>query len=449
MKIRKYVARNMPEALQQVRDDLGDSAVILSTRQIRKNNRFTPDDEARGEVTAAFDEGVAPAETGGRTVGARTSQPEMGGAGGRSEVPSVAVQRYASQTGQRDWPPSKPPLESAAEPQSPFAAQAGSELGQVEPPPSVAREAATTPQVDVGGVDVDRLFAELGKLQKAVSRMERQGRNGVVLPAALGRLAERMENVGLGRNLIDELVQQLFEEMGGKALEDRVRVGERAAGLLIKRMPKCRDIKVGRRRKVIGFFGAAGAGKSTAAAKIAAGFAMKGDYRIVLISADDRRVGALDQARAFAQAIGVALEVAYEVEEIGSILERHAQAQLILIDPAGCGPLDRQGLERQRRLFEAAGTDEVQIVIDAKSSLDHMLDQIDASEIFANRRLLFAKMDEVGRAGGVLSAAAASQVATSYFTVGPGVPGEIEAGNLSRLVSKMMGISIASGKKGH
>ena len=443
MKIRKYVARNMPEALQQVRDDLGANAVILSTRQIRKNNRFNPDDEARVEVTAAFDEAVAQGESGATPIGARTSESEPGGSGGRPEIPSVAVQKYASQSGQRDRP------------QLHFAAEPSPEPRQIEVPPTIAspppasREATESSRDDVGGVDVGKLFEELGKLQKAVSRMERQGRNGVVLPAALGRLAERMENVGLGRTLIEELVQQLFEEMGGKALEDRVRVGERAASSLIKRMPRCRDIKVGRRRKVIGFFGAAGAGKSTAAAKIAAGFAMKGDYRIVLISADDRRVGALDQARAFAQAIGISLEVAYEEEEIGPIIERHAQAQLILIDPAGCGPLDQRGCERQRRLFEVAGVDEVQIVIDAKSSLDHMLDQIEASEIFAERRLLFTKMDEVGRSGGVLSAAAASQIATSYFTVGPGVPGEIEAGNLSRLVSKMMGVSIASGKKGH
>jgi flagellar biosynthesis protein FlhF len=449
MKIRKYVARNMPEALQQVRDDLGASAVILSSRQIRRNNRFNPDDEARVEVTAAFDEAVAQGDAGAAPAGVRIPPVEPGGSGGRSETPSVAVQRYASQTGQRDRGQPQPKLRTQ------FEADPDPESEQVEPPPTVAssppvlREATESSRRDADGVDVGKLFEELGKLQRAVSRMERQGRSGVVLPEALGRLAERMENVGLERTLIDALVQQLFEEMGGKALGDRVKVGERAASLLIKRMPKCRDIKVGRRRKVIGFFGAAGAGKSTAAAKIAAGFAMKGDYRIVLVSADDRRVGALDQARAFAQAIGVSLEVAYEEEEIGSILERHAQAQLVLVDPAGCGPLDQRGRERQRRLFEVAGADEVQVVIDAKSSLDHMLDQIEASETFAQRRLLFTKMDEVGRAGGVLSAAAASQIATSYFTVGPGVPGEIEAGNLSRLVSKMMGVSIASGKKGH
>ena len=44
MKIRKYIARNMPEALQQVRDDFGEQAVILNTRQLRRNSRFNNTD---------------------------------------------------------------------------------------------------------------------------------------------------------------------------------------------------------------------------------------------------------------------------------------------------------------------------------------------------------------------------------------------------------------------
>ena len=62
MKIRKYIARNMPEALQQVRDDFGEQAVILNTRQLRRNSRFNNTDQHQVEVTAAIDETIG-AET--------------------------------------------------------------------------------------------------------------------------------------------------------------------------------------------------------------------------------------------------------------------------------------------------------------------------------------------------------------------------------------------------
>ena len=77
MKIRKYVARNMPEALQQVRDDLGEQAVILNTRTLRRNNRFNLAAEARVEVTAAYDEAPAVQPAGPARLAARKYRAQL------------------------------------------------------------------------------------------------------------------------------------------------------------------------------------------------------------------------------------------------------------------------------------------------------------------------------------------------------------------------------------
>ena len=92
--------------------------------------------------------------------------------------------------------------------------------------------------------------------------------------------------------------------------------------------------------------------------------------------------------------------------------------------------------------------DEVQIVIDGLTSFDHMLDVIEASEVFPHRRLLFTKMDEVVRSGAVLSVAARSQIPISYLVVGPEVPGAIEAGDLAKLVGKIIGVTATTPKRG-
>ena len=428
MKIRKYVARNMPEALQQVRDDLGENAVILNTRQIRRNSRFNLQDEARVEVTAAFDEGALERTTAPPSRIASAPAPK-----GVPPGASLAAKKYAS-------PPLSPPLQAAVD--------ADAERESLRRPLAPVETAPLAP-LPLPSADMAPLLKQLQELQKTVTRMERRApATGIVLPQALARLAERMRNRGVDSELAGQLLQQLVEKLGGKALEDVARVRQRAASLLIGRLPGCRDIKIGRRRKIIGFFGPAGAGKTTAAAKIAAGFAMKRRESILLISADDKRVGALDQARAFAQIIGVPLEIAYAEEEITAVMERHTEARLVLIDPSGCGPYDHKEKERQHRLFAAAGADEVQVVIDGMSSLDHMLDVIEASEPFGERRLLFTKMDAVVRSGAVLSAAAHSQVPTSYFIVGGAVPGQIEAGSLAKLVNEMIGIATVPKKKG-
>ena len=423
MKIKKYVARNMPEALQQVREDLGDEAVILNTRQIRRNNRFNLHDEARVEVTAAFDES--------------TAAPPVEAEEARKQIAPLAAQKYAVQS---DLP---------IQPES------------LEPPPPQSqshhqpRAASRIEEAQRGGEDNHRavenveIARELRHLREVVARVDKRASAGIVLPHTLERLSDRMHSMGLAEEIIRSVVQKLLQGLDGEALDDRRLVAERAVGLLVESLPKSKDIiKIGRRRKIIGFIGASGAGKTTAMAKIAAGFAMKRKDRIVLVTTDDKRVGALDQSRTFAEVIGVPLEVAYDGEEIKAILKRYEAAQLVLIDTGGCGPHDRQAWEHQRQLLEVAGADEVQVVLDGLNSLDHMLDVIEASAVFAQRRLLFTKMDEVVRPGAVLSAAVRSGLSTSYLVAGSEVPGAIEVGDLPKLVEKMIGTAAVSLKGG-
>ena len=413
----------MPEALQQVREDLGDEAVILNTRQIRRNNRFNLHDEARVEVTAAFDES--------------TAAPPVEAEEARKQIAPLAAQKYAVQS---DLPIQPESLE-APPPQSQSHHQ--------------PRAASRIEEAQRGGEDNHRavenveIARELRHLREVVARVDKRASAGIVLPHTLERLSDRMHSMGLAEEIIRSVVQKLLQGLDGEALDDRRLVAERAVGLLVESLPKSKDIiKIGRRRKIIGFIGASGAGKTTAMAKIAAGFAMKRKDRIVLVTTDDKRVGALDQSRTFAEVIGVPLEVAYDGEEIKAILKRYEAAQLVLIDTGGCGPHDRQAWEHQRQLLEVAGADEVQVVLDGLNSLDHMLDVIEASAVFAQRRLLFTKMDEVVRPGAVLSAAVRSGLSTSYLVAGSEVPGAIEVGDLPKLVEKMIGTAAVSLKGG-
>ena len=81
------------------------------------------------------------------------------------------------------------------------------------------------------------------------------------------------------------------------------------------------------------------------------------------------------------------------------------------------------------------------------SGYEHMLDLLEASQAIPERRLLFTKLDEAVRPGALLSAAAHSQLPTSYFSVGPAIPGAIEAGDLHKLAARVTGAAPA-GEKG-
>ena len=403
----------MPEALQQVRDDLGEQAVILNTRQIRRNNRFNTGEDARVEVMAALDDSAAPAR--------RQVPPAVRPSAG---VSRLAAQRYGAHSVVNEPVDSLPP----------FDAESVIEVSTQEEEHGV-RDAGVQ-----GGKDLERVMRQLRYMQETLARVERQGKaSTLVMTDALSRLSKRLRNMGVASSLVENILAGALRDLSGDALEDREQIGDWIAGSIAENVPACKHIRIGKKRNVIGFFGASGAGKTTAVAKIAAGFALKRKEKIVLVTADDRRVGALDQAKAFAHIIGVELETAYSEEDIASVIDRHQQAQLILIDVPGCGPNDQAECERQHRLFTAAGVQEVHVVIDALNGYEHALDIVEASRVFGVRRLLFTKVDEVVRPGAMLSTVIQSELPPSYMTVGRQVPGEIEAGDMNKIVAQILG----------
>ncbi|HET7522164.1 MAG TPA: flagellar biosynthesis protein FlhF [Bacillales bacterium] len=74
MKIKKYTAPTMPEAMQQIRRDLGTDAVILNSREVQKGGIFGFFSKKHLEVIAAIDPGSASSHV----SGTETSSPGNG-----------------------------------------------------------------------------------------------------------------------------------------------------------------------------------------------------------------------------------------------------------------------------------------------------------------------------------------------------------------------------------
>lgn len=435
MKIKKFAAPSMPQALQQVRDELGDEAVILNTRKLSGRERSR---DEQVEITAALE--VAPAAAAAPAAGPATRLASAG-AGATSLLSRMYGDRGPLTSDPAGTPEAtKPPARRL---------DLASVVPNIRPPvdrlsrPAEGLDRDRVPSPAPARPDYAR-SASLDQLQEAVERMERLSA-GLSLPPQLSQLADRLRRAGLSDELVRECVHGLFQRLDSQQLIDPEVVSGAAATMLKDRLPARGDIRIGRDRRVVGFVGASGSGKTTAIAKIAAGFAAKmrkrgqGTGSIVIISTDTRRVGGLEQARSYAELIGVPLEVVYEAAEMRAAMERHSSARLVLIDTPGCGVREVEERERHRRLLEVAGADQVHVVVDGLTGLDHMLDLIAATEGLGDRRLLFSKIDEVLRPGALLSAAAGSGLSISYLTAGPALPGGIRPGDLDALVDQVVG----------
>ena len=464
MKIRKFVAPSVPQALRQVRDDLGDRAVILNTRKLPNG----ADPTACVEITAAIDESVvdatsvstaAPATaTDSRVTRSRaelldrvygSSAPSVGD---RGPGPRAAGRRWSAADdpdrtrSAAQWLDSLPRVERDGQPTA-SASPTSTPPASAPPPgptPTPRFDRMPTPSAPESATD-PLVLSQLRQLEEVVHRMARHT-SGFELPPEVARLGERLRRTGLSEPHVHTCLQQLMRQLASTQMDDADAVVEVAGQVLRDMLPERLDLRVGKQRKVVALAGPSGAGKTTAAAISAAGFARRRQQRggsaageILLLSTDGRRVGALAQVQAFADLIGVSLETAYDEFEVAAALSRHEHARLVLVDVAGCGPHERHDIDAQQRLLAAAGADEVHLVLDGLTGYDHMVETASAWSAVDGRRLLFSKMDQAVRPGVVVSAAIECGVATSYLTLSAQLPGGIRPGELSPYIDWMTG----------
>lgn len=393
MKIKKYIADSMPEALQKVKDDLGPRAVLLNTRQLKKDGALGLLSKRKVEITAALDDAPPAQKT------PASAQPG---------VPPKPAQ-----------PPSRPPSGQTA----PEGARPVERPDPRPPAPDPRREGRGE------AAWADRLSKELQDLKESLrtlaqSHPPRPSGGPPLLPGELRGLFQRLDHAGFEGAA--PVVEQLLADPGPGGFGDREKLNRQAARLLTRGMPPPAPTAVRQGvRTVAAFVGASGVGKTTAAAKIAAEFALRAGAKVCLVAADVERVGGLDQMRALAGMIGVPLEVVYTPDEMAKVIRGRREMDLILIDTAGVGPRERDRLRALEEILREAAPNEIHLTLSATTGAPLMADTAEAFRAVGVNRLLFTKLDETTRLGGVLTMASRSDLPLSYLIDGRSVPGDI------------------------
>lgn len=183
-------------------------------------------------------------------------------------------------------------------------------------------------------------------------------------------------------------------------------------------------------RRPVLLVGPPGAGKTLAAAKIAARGALAGQDLSVM-TMDTVRAGGVEQLSAFTTLLNIPLvRVRNPGELSGALIKAHDSSQIV-VDTAGVNPFSAQDLRRLEDVIGSVPCDPVLVLpagVDAEESGD-------IARLFASigvRRLLPSRLDVARRLGGLLQAAyqggmafteasCAPQVAEGLVTLGPEV----------------------------
>ena len=385
MKIKRFVAKSMREAIRLVRDEQGPDAVILSNRRV----------PGGVEVVAATDYYAALAHQALRQ---------------KAPVP----------------PPASPDQPKGSGPQrEPAAAPA------VSPAPAPAPQPQAAPVVSAASA------AELALMQRELGSMRRlleQELSGLVWNEMKRSQPHRaaMLRVLAGLGIDADLARLIAEEVPVEFGDETSRARYLPQALLARRIPigPADPVLEG---GVIALVGPTGAGKTTTIAKLAARFAQYHRPRdIALVSMDHYRIGAQEQIHSYARKLGVFVRHVEPDQDLAAVLDQLADCRLVLLDTAGMSPRDKvllQQLERIRTLGERVRS---YVVLSAD-----MASPDDVIRRFAMVKpvgCLLTKMDEATSLGALLSAVIRHMLPLSYVAHGQRVPEDLYPAQADRLV---------------
>lgn len=234
--------------------------------------------------------------------------------------------------------------------------------------------------------------------------------------------AQAMRNLS-GLGIAPRLVANFIEEIG--EIKDYKDAWQTPLQLLSKRIPVLPEAELAD-RGVIAIAGPTGAGKTTTVARIAARHTLThGRGKLALVCADNVRVGARDQLRAYGQILGAPVYVAADSAELQATLRSLSRTRLVLVDTAGIGHRDALFAEQTACLRDETLDLRSYLALPANAQPEALLEIIDAFSGIKPAGCVLTKIDEAASLGGAISAVIERQLPLAWLCNGQRVPDDM------------------------
>lgn len=245
-------------------------------------------------------------------------------------------------------------------------------------------------------------------------------------------LLERLSDCGFSKNLAGKIANRLgshrqIETAWAKSQE-----------MLAKVVPIADD-RLLEQGGIAALVGSTGVGKTTTIAKLAAQFILKhGTRQIALITTDNYRIGAHEQINTYGKILDVPVRVAGDAEELRQHIDSFSDKHLILIDTAGMSQRDLRLAEQLKTLQHGDLPIQSYLVMSATTQYKAALEIMDAFRVLEPQATILTKFDEAASKGTALSALIERRMPLSFVTDGQQVPEDIYAPDADALIRQCM-----------
>jgi flagellar biosynthesis protein FlhF len=384
MQIKRYEASSIQEAMDKIRKDLGQDAVILSTKRLKRGK------SPLIEITAARDLNRSNCE---KTAGSVSRPPHI--------IPDASrlPNQYATDQHMK------------------------TEISEIKQMlADLKKDNALRTELTELKETVNSLFDLIG-----LNKQEQ----GFFLSAY-----HQLVACGISRELAYKMMEQVKGQDGAVDGNGRIGIQRNIEDLLRKTLsvPEKKS-----KRRTMALIGPTGVGKTTTLAKLAAHYAIEERKRVGLIAADTYRIAATEQLKLYAKIMGLPIEIAAEKESFKKAMGKFSDLDMILIDTPGRNQTDEIHIREMADILNQAGPVNTSLLLSMTSSRENMLDAAHKFSVIPYDDIIFTKMDESVSCGSMYDVIEQIRKPVPYITNGQNVPKDIIKTNPDEIVRLIMG----------
>lgn len=436
MRVKQYVVETMPEAMLQIRKDLGSDAVILSTKEIKVGGVLGMFRKKRIEVVAAVDkeqtnqakESAAKQMQNPFTPVPRAYVPEAYAQTARSFATASNEEGAAAAVdpkGQENAA-AVPSVSQSSDRDEKMDYSSDSVVSEHKPRPQGADFSGSTSSMGDRAPhhQQDMLLNEIQDLKQMMTRLSKQGTAAEMLPEPLVKFQERMAEQEIWPEVWESWLApiqrslsegELHEPDAAEALRSEVttflndRIQE---GIL----PDTRIVYVA---------GPTGVGKTTTIAKLAAEQMFKKQRKVGFITSDTYRISAVEQLRTYASILNVPLEVVQSPGDTQRAISRLEHCDLIFMDTAGRNYRNELLVSELQSLLAPVENSETFLVMSMTGKSADMVQITEHFSKYGLDKVIFTKMDETGTCGPLFNLLHRFPLKLAYVANGQNVPDDL------------------------